>query len=149
MLSTLSVFCQTILTLNDPEEEDFRKTLWEKEKMLVTSIFSFSHNVFYPIRYRNHCFSNLKFVVCKCFEFGPVRMFVVCVGGRCLCHGGFTVICIIVFGRSCLSCMVLKIGMPGTFSLLNEYFHLRYPTLKIGFFNRVILDIIVVPRENT
>ena len=23
-----------------------RKTLWEKEKMLVTSIFSFSHNVF-------------------------------------------------------------------------------------------------------
>ena len=24
------------------------KTLWEKEKMLVTSIFSFSHNVFYP-----------------------------------------------------------------------------------------------------
>ena len=26
------------------------KTLWEKEKMLVTSIFSFSHNVFYPYR---------------------------------------------------------------------------------------------------
>ena len=24
------------------------KTLWEKEKMLVTSIFSFSHNIFYP-----------------------------------------------------------------------------------------------------
>ena len=24
------------------------KTLWEKEKMLVTSIFSFFHNVFYP-----------------------------------------------------------------------------------------------------
>ena len=24
------------------------KTLWEKEKVLVTSIFSFSHNVFYP-----------------------------------------------------------------------------------------------------
>ena len=26
------------------------KTFWEKEKMLVTSIFSFSHNVFYPIK---------------------------------------------------------------------------------------------------
>ena len=26
------------------------KTLWEKEKLLVTSYFSFSHNVFYPIR---------------------------------------------------------------------------------------------------
>ena len=24
------------------------KTLWEKEKLLVTSNFSFSHNVFYP-----------------------------------------------------------------------------------------------------
>ena len=23
--------------------------LWEKEKMLLTSIFSFSHNVFYPM----------------------------------------------------------------------------------------------------
>ena len=26
------------------------KTLWEKEKLLVTSNFSFSHNVFYPFR---------------------------------------------------------------------------------------------------
>ena len=30
------------------------KTLWEKEKMLVTSIFSFSHDVFNPIKERNH-----------------------------------------------------------------------------------------------
>ena len=28
------------------------KTLWEKGKMLVTSIFSFSHNFFYPIKER-------------------------------------------------------------------------------------------------
>ena len=27
------------------------KTLWQKEKLLVTSNFSFSHNVFYSIRY--------------------------------------------------------------------------------------------------
>ena len=26
------------------------KTLWEKKKLLVTSNFSFSHNVFYSIR---------------------------------------------------------------------------------------------------
>ena len=32
------------------------KTLWENEKMLVTSIFSFSHNVFYPNIDRNHLF---------------------------------------------------------------------------------------------
>ena len=31
-------------------KESFSKTLWEKEKMLVTSIFSFSHNNFYPFQ---------------------------------------------------------------------------------------------------
>ena len=36
-----------IPTFNDPMQEDFWKTLWEKEKMLVTSIFSFSHIDFY------------------------------------------------------------------------------------------------------
>ena len=30
---------------NDPVEQDFLKTLWKMEKMLVTSIFSFSNNV--------------------------------------------------------------------------------------------------------
>ena len=37
-----------IATFNDPKERSLLKTLWEKENMLVTSIFSFSHNVFYP-----------------------------------------------------------------------------------------------------
>ena len=35
------------------------KTLWEKEKLLITSNFSFSHNVFYP--YFLLFSSNLKF----------------------------------------------------------------------------------------
>ena len=39
--------CFTILTFNDPQERRLLKTLWDKEKMLVTSIFSFSHNIFY------------------------------------------------------------------------------------------------------
>ena len=43
-----------------------------KGKMLVTSIFSFSLNVFYPIKNRNY-FTNISFVVCKWFEFGQVR----------------------------------------------------------------------------
>ena len=37
---------QTIRTFNDPAEEPFGK-LWKKEKMLATSIFSFSINLFY------------------------------------------------------------------------------------------------------
>ena len=36
-----------------------RKTLWEKEKMLVTSIFCFFHNVFCVIP---QCFQKISFI---------------------------------------------------------------------------------------
>ena len=62
----------TFKTFNDPEKEAFLKTLWEKEKMLVTSIFSFSHNVFYPSQKEFLYLSYIYCVVCKCFQFGPV-----------------------------------------------------------------------------
>ena len=39
-----------ILILTYQQQIAFKKKLWEKEKLLVTSNFSFSHNVFYPIR---------------------------------------------------------------------------------------------------
>ena len=50
------------------------KTLWEKEKLLVTSnnFFSFSHIVFYPFRELSTIFIKFKIVVCKLFEFGRV-----------------------------------------------------------------------------
>ena len=48
--------------------------------MLVTSIFSFFHNVFYPIKDRNH--NLLLLVVCKRFQFGPVYNFVVQLKGN-------------------------------------------------------------------
>ena len=50
------------------------KILWEKEKMLVISIFSFSHNVFFLIWDWN-CY--LRFVVGKCFQFGQGPNFAV------------------------------------------------------------------------
>ena len=37
--------------------------------MLVTSILSFSHDVFYPIYDKFNVFSDIKFVVCKRFQF--------------------------------------------------------------------------------
>ena len=43
------------------------EALREKEKMLVTSIFSFSHNVFYPRK------TNLKFLVT--FDLSPTNAF--------------------------------------------------------------------------
>ena len=41
------------------------KTLWEKEKLLVMSNFSFSHSVFYPFRERSAIFNKFEIVVCK------------------------------------------------------------------------------------
>ena len=48
------------------------KTLWEKEKLLVTSNFSFSHSVFYPFLELSIIFIKFEFVVCKPFQFGSV-----------------------------------------------------------------------------
>ena len=44
MILILTLY-HTIPTFNDPEEEEFLKTLREKEQMLATSISSFFHNI--------------------------------------------------------------------------------------------------------
>ena len=41
------------------------KILWEKEKLLVTSNFSFSHSVFYPFWEFSAMFFKFEIVVCK------------------------------------------------------------------------------------
>ena len=46
------------------------KTLWEKEKLLVTSNFSFSQRVFYPFGEPSAIFIEIEIVVCKLGEFG-------------------------------------------------------------------------------
>ena len=48
----------------------FLRILWEKEKMLVASIFSFFHNVFSSLKSKFHVSSNACFVNCKCFDLG-------------------------------------------------------------------------------
>ena len=45
---------------------------WEKEKLLVTSNFSFSHSVFYPFGQLSSFFVIFEIVVCKLFQFGRV-----------------------------------------------------------------------------
>ena len=49
------------------------KTLWKKEKLLVTSNFSISHSVFYPFGELSAIFIKFKIVVCKLFQFGRVK----------------------------------------------------------------------------
>ena len=48
------------------------KTLWEKDKLLVTSNFSFSHRVFYLFGKLSAIFIEFEIVVCKLFQFGRV-----------------------------------------------------------------------------
>ena len=69
-------FYQTIPRFNDPVKGIFLKQCG-KRRMLVTSIFSFSHNVFHTFNERNQHFSNIRFVVCKYFRFGLGQNFVV------------------------------------------------------------------------
>ena len=47
------------------------KTLWQKEKWLVTSHFSFSHSVFYQFEELSSIFIKFE-IVCKLFLFGRV-----------------------------------------------------------------------------
>ena len=48
------------------------KTVWEKEKLLVTINFSFSHTVFYPMGHLFFVSNALSNVVCNLFPLGPV-----------------------------------------------------------------------------
>ena len=50
------------------------KTLWKKEKLLVTTNFSFSHSVFYPFGELSAIFIKFEIVVSKVFQFGRVIM---------------------------------------------------------------------------
>ena len=54
MFSEELTLYHTVPTFNNPRGRSLLKTLWEKEKMLVASIFSFSHNVFCCTKDRNH-----------------------------------------------------------------------------------------------
>ena len=48
------------------------KTMWEKEKLLVTSNFSYSPSVFYLFGELSDIFIKFKIVICKLFQFGRV-----------------------------------------------------------------------------
>ena len=48
------------------------KTQWEKEKLLVTSNFSFSYSAFYPFEELSDTLIKFEIVVCKLFQFRRV-----------------------------------------------------------------------------
>ena len=61
------------LTLSQTSPVEVLKTLWETEKLLVRSNFSFSHGVFYPFWELSIVFIKFEIVVCKFFQFGSVQ----------------------------------------------------------------------------
>ena len=52
--------------------ESLLKTLWEKEKLLIMSNFSFFHSVFYPFGELSAIFIKFEIIVCKLLQFGRV-----------------------------------------------------------------------------
>ena len=78
-LTKLGPICRTVWTLLIPSPNKPRilrvsstrllKTLCEKEKLLVTSNFSFSHSVFYPFGELSVVFIKFEIVVSRLFKF--------------------------------------------------------------------------------
>ena len=71
-----SVFFNSLqhnLNFRRPWVRSFLKTLLEKKKMLVTNIFFFSHNVFYIFLNKFQFLCQSCFVICKCFQVGPIQ----------------------------------------------------------------------------
>ena len=62
----------TIPTFNDLDKDSFLKYCGKWRKCWLLTFLLFPHNIFYPINDRNYHCSYIKFVVCKCFKFGPV-----------------------------------------------------------------------------
>ena len=76
ILAVYAFYCKMSLTLSQTSpvfyvcSTSLLKTLWEKEKLLVTSNFSFSHSVFYSFQTLSAIFSKFEIVVRKHFQFG-------------------------------------------------------------------------------
>ena len=75
------------------------KTLWEKEKLLVTSNFSFSHSVFHTLEELSSIFIKFEIVVCNLFQFGRVQNMSFGKGLIRLCHYTFQQLIIVIMTR--------------------------------------------------
>ena len=63
---------QTSLGFYVSAVERLLKTLWEKEKLLVTSNFCFSRSVFFQFGELSAIIIKFEIAVCKLFQFGSV-----------------------------------------------------------------------------
>ena len=70
---SLSLTLSSLYTnFNSLNKKSFRKTLWEKVKLLKLSNFTFFHNVFYAICILKSFNSHISGIACSFFEFETV-----------------------------------------------------------------------------
>ena len=75
------LLCFKMLTLSQTRpfflrvcSKSLLKTLKEKEKLLVTSNFSFSHSVLNPFGELSTIFTKFEIIICKLFQFGRIQI---------------------------------------------------------------------------
>ena len=109
-----------------------------KEKMPVTSIFSFSHNVFYCSGNNFQFFSHIYLVVCKFFQFGPVLK-------EWFGKGSIVIKSKLFFGGKKTTQIIVLLGQPmsrnhcnlynkRTISPISQCFCIRYLYLHLSTF---------------
>ena len=87
-------------------ERSLLKKLWEKEKLLVQAISPFPTIFFYSIKGRNYHFCYIQFVVCKCFQFGLVKIL--------SCGKGLPIIKAMISGEKVLNPVAVNVLNPWT-----------------------------------
>ena len=75
-LAQSEILFTNVLTLLHVCSKSLLKTLWEKEKLLVTSNVFFSNSVFFRLGELSAIFIQFKIVLCKLFQFERVQYFV-------------------------------------------------------------------------
>ena len=78
MIKVMDIIEIMIFSLNPFSKTSLLKTLWEKEKLLVTSNFSVSHSVFNSfVEHLSSIFFKFEIVVCRLFQLGKSLTLVV------------------------------------------------------------------------
>ena len=119
------------------------KILWKKEKLLVTSNYSFSHSVFYPFEEISSIFIEFEIVICKLFQFKRVQNFSF---GKGLIQKriGFQMIACyhghLAFANKCVT-HILKIASEGIANIISKTENsgdLHFLITSSGFFNPLL-----------
>ena len=120
-------FPRQALVFTCPHYKSF-KIPWERENLLVTSSFFFSHNVFYPFEELSAIFIKFRIVVCKPFQFGRVKNLSFGKGSRilgeygtCISHFSLTMSLLSLFERQIAKRLQTLLQLSRNYVRLDEF----------------------------